>query len=149
MKNLILVVTLCLLGFVNDAFAQMDVVDWSVNTDLISENEALVIFTATIDDGWKLYSQHTEEGGPLPTQIQFEGIIGLELVGEITESDNVKKDFSDLFEINVTSFKDKATFTQKVKLSDTSNVMLAKIRYMACDGLKCIPPTTEEFKVEF
>ena len=128
--------------------AQEKVVEWSIDKKELDAQTVEVILTATIDKGWKMYSQHTPEGGPIPTEITFESIGDIKLVGEVRESLNAETKRSDLFEIDVTSFMDKATFTQVVKLGNESRTLMTKVRYMCCDGLKCIPPTIEEFSIE-
>ena len=46
--------------------AQMvDPVKWDTQVEQVSKEEYKLIFTADLDPGWMLYSQHTEDGGPI------------------------------------------------------------------------------------
>lgn len=122
--------------------SQVKVVEWGA--ELITKGDITEIqITANILKGWKLYSQHTEEGGPLPTQISFEFPETVRLEGETEESGGFNKEYSELFEIDVTSVKEGAKFVQKLSHSSDEEELLITIRYMSCNGLKCIPPTTE------
>lgn len=47
-------------------------VEWAMSQNQVSDTEFDLIFTATMDDEWKIYSQFTEEGGPVPTTFEFD-----------------------------------------------------------------------------
>jgi phosphoribosyl-dephospho-CoA transferase len=58
--------------FLSNLQAQMPVpVKWSQETEQVSDTEYDLIFTATIDEGWNIYSQFVEEGGPIPTGLFY------------------------------------------------------------------------------
>ena len=46
-------------------------VQWEFSKEDLGNSEYDLFFTATIDDGWYLYSQYVEEDGPLPTSFTF------------------------------------------------------------------------------
>jgi thiol:disulfide interchange protein DsbD len=132
----------CFLCFQFFANGQVKVVEW--DAELIKNGEVSEVqLTASIMKGWKLYSQHTEEGGPIPTTFTFEFPETVRLEGEVVESGEFNKEYSELFEIDVTSVKQEAKFIQRLSHSTDEEELVIKIRYMSCDGLKCIPPTTE------
>ena len=59
-----------------------DPVDWSF--ELVQEegsNEAELVFTARIDEGWHLYSQFLGDDGPIPTQFYFKDSANYERTG--------------------------------------------------------------------
>ncbi|MFT6761303.1 MAG: hypothetical protein ACJATS_002500, partial [Psychroserpens sp.] len=71
---------------VSGAFAQIfDPVDWSFKAERISETEAELTFTASIESGWHLYAQEIDGDGPIPTSFTFQELGGAELVGEVSE----------------------------------------------------------------
>ena len=64
-----------LLSGLTQSFAQvLNPVKWESTSKQISDNEYDLIFTATIDDGWTIYSQYLEsdDGSCLPpTEVPF------------------------------------------------------------------------------
>ena len=53
-------------------FSQVyDPVTWTTSVEKVSEFEYKLITSATIEDGWHLYSQHVPEGGPVPTTFSY------------------------------------------------------------------------------
>ena len=97
-------------------FSQIyDPVDWTYQVEQ-NGKEATLIFTATIEEGWHVYSQTLEsDDGPVATEITFEPNDNYELVGVATES-KTYKEYDPNFEMNLTFFKDKAILKQKIKL---------------------------------
>jgi len=137
----------CVLFVAASLVGQKQIVEWRYDTEAINDQEVLLTFSAEIVEGWKLYSQFTEAGGPLPTKFTLVPGDGVELVGQVKEVSKPKTARSDLFEIDVTSFTDKAQFTQVIKTKDGGSKINATIKYMCCDGVKCIPPTEKNFKI--
>ncbi|TNF24492.1 MAG: thiol:disulfide interchange protein, partial [Bacteroidetes bacterium] len=67
------VMTLLLAVLTSALQAQLfDPVKWKTETKRLSATEAELVFSATIEDGWHLYSQHLDEGGPIPTTFTFQ-----------------------------------------------------------------------------
>lgn len=145
MNRIKLISLLLLTSFVS--FGQSKVVDWSYETKTLASGEIEITFTADIEDGWKLYSQHTAEGGPLPTEFFLEPAQGVELIGDVAETSKAKTELSDLFEIDVTSFTEHANFVQKVRTKNNGSQLKATISYMCCDGNRCLPPTDKTFNI--
>jgi hypothetical protein len=119
--------------FLSNLQAQMPIpVKWSQETEQVSDTEYDLIFTATIDEGWNIYSQFVEEGGPIPTGLFFEEGPHFELVGKAKEEGKFKEGMDPVFEINVKKFLNKATFTQRIKVNDSSVPINVEVEYMAC-----------------
>ena len=110
------------LSFILNAFqskAQFEQhLTWKSEVEKISENEYDVKFNCTLDKGWHVYSQFTDEGGPVPTVFKFETNKDIELIGKVKEVGKLHKEFDKLFEVNVSSFADNVTFIQKVKIKN-------------------------------
>ena len=67
MKKNILILTLL---WATIGFAQMvNPVKWTSNLEKVSDSTYNLVFKATIEKGWHVYSQHTPEGGSLPIEI--------------------------------------------------------------------------------
>jgi thiol:disulfide interchange protein DsbD len=102
-------------------FAQSDdqPVIWSQEVVTISETEYELVMKAKIADEWHVYSQHTPDGGALPTEFTFkEAGVSYELVGKTGESET-DTEFSDVFEVDETFFKKNGEFRQRIKLLNT------------------------------
>ncbi|WP_026776529.1 protein-disulfide reductase DsbD [Polaribacter sp. Hel_I_88] len=84
----------------------------------ISETEYDVIFNATLYKGWYLYSQDNPDDASIPLKISIpENETGYKLVGKADEKDTFKK-YSDVWEVEEIVFKDKATITQRIQLTN-------------------------------
>lgn len=111
-----------------------------------SENEGVIIFVATIDNGWHMYS--TEEvDGPTPTTLTVEKISGAQLDGKLQHTTAPIKKFEEMFGTDVYYFEKTATFTQKVKLLGGKYVVEGYLKYGACNDNSCTPPTSVDFNV--
>ena len=123
------------------AYAQSDdnPVVWEQEINKISETEYELVMQAKILEGWHLYSQFTSEFGALP--IIFKYKVANEkyvLIGGMTESETFTE-YSDIFEVEETFFKENATFTQRIKILDSSiNQIEVYSEYQVCKDV-CIP----------
>jgi thiol:disulfide interchange protein DsbD len=120
-------------------------VKWNFSVKKISKTESELIFSATMDKGWHLYSQDLPEGGPIPTTFKIEKGMGFFLDGKVTEPKAIEV-FDKQFEMKVKYFSDKVEFRQKVKVMSAKQVEVkGLVEYMCCDDEKCLPPTETEF----
>ncbi len=121
-------------------------VKWSFSTKQISNNEAQLIFTATIDPTWHLYSQDIPPDGPVPTTFTFEPGPQYKLIGKVKEP-KPKEEFDKNFDMVVKYFADKAVFTQDIKiLSDRDFKIRGVLEFMCCDDSRCLPPDEVDFE---
>ncbi len=138
---------LCCLFFSNNVIAQINPVKWDYAATKINDTEFEVTFTATIDNGWNIYSQHTDPSGPVPTSINFEENANIEIIGETVETGKKKEAFDELFGVNVIKFGGEVVFTQKVKATGDGNEIKGYLEYMSCDDEKCLPPKEVDFSI--
>ena len=111
---------------------------------VISKDEGLITFVATIDNGWHMYS--TEEvDGPTPTTLTVEKISGAKLEGPLSHVTAPIKKYEEMFGTTVYYFEKSATFSQKVKLLGGKYLVEGYLRYGACNDKNCTPPTSVEF----
>ncbi len=111
----------------------------------ISDTEAELVFNATIDAGWHLYSTDLPEDGPISATINFDKMEGAELVGKLTPKGNVIEHFDNMFEMTLRYFEGKGTFIQKVKFTGGAYTLKGYLQYGACNDENCLPPTDVEF----
>ena len=89
---------------------------WKTSVEKISDTEVVLIFDAAIEKDWHMFSQHTPDGGSLPTVFDYlNQDKNYSLVGETTESP-YKKVYSDIFEVDEYLFENTAQFKQVIKL---------------------------------
>lgn len=125
-----------LLSFLTLFTAQAQIVNpvkWSSRVEKISDTEFNLVMEAKIDDDWHVYSQFTPENGPLPAEFKFKDAKGnYELIGKVKESP-YKKQYNDVFEVDEYYFEKKATFTQKIKVTNPNFTTLkASVDYQVC-----------------
>ena len=140
MKNLITTIILAFAAFV--AYSQVyDPVDWEYSVEQ-NGTEATLIFTASIEEGWHVYSQILEsDDGPVATEVTFTPNPNYELIGKTTES-KTYKEYDPNFEMNLTFFKTKAVLKQKIKLiSDQLFQVEGSVYFMVCNESMCLPPS--------
>lgn len=124
----------------------LDPVKWSTASEQISSDEYVLSYTATIEDGWYIYSQHVDDFGPEPTSFTYTEGKHFIKIGDSEESGPKKvSGFDVVFEMNVTKYAKMVTFTQKVKVNDLSNPIEGYLTYMTCDDNKCLAPTDVDF----
>lgn len=124
-----------------------DPVQWSFSTEFLGNNEYNVVFKAEIENGWHVYSQNIDEGGPIPTAFYFAETSGYERVGEVAESEAIVL-HDPVFDMELRYFEKEAIFTQKVKVLGKQPVAVkGELEYMVCNDGMCLPPTVVEFDI--
>ncbi len=119
----------------------LDPVKWLVSHKKLDDGTYQIDFKADLDDGWYIYSQELEAGGPEPTEIGVMEEGAAELLGKAKEiSDYQIKGFDKTFEMEVTKYKKDVVFSQKIKPTDATKPLEAFVYYMTCDDEKCLPP---------
>ncbi|MBR1934419.1 MAG: thioredoxin family protein [Muribaculaceae bacterium] len=104
---------------------------------------ALVTMTATIDDGWHLYSTDLPSGGPVATSVDWKTLEGVELVGGLKPSVTAHVQHDPNFDMDLKWWTGTVSLTQKVKITAEKYAMKGSIRYMSCNDKTCSAPTTE------
>ena len=139
--------SLAVLLFVNFGMAQMDPVQWSFESQKVDDNHYDLIITADVNDGWYIYSQNMEEGGPIPTSFFFNVTPGFTPDGAPIEKGDKKEGYDEIFGMNVISLKGKVLFTQRIKLSGKVDKVSGYLEFMTCNGEVCMPPKSVDFDI--
>lgn len=138
---------LCLFFLVASALSAQfaSPISWSFDHRAMGDDQFELIATATAESGWAIYSQFTEDGGPVPTTFYWNEGDHYERIGEVTEKGHKKEGMDELFGVNVSKFlsDEPVVFTQTVKVTDYSQPIELEVEYMCCDDEQCLPPTTE------
>ena len=142
------IISFLLLSFVVYALqAQIkDPVKFKTELTTLSDTEAEVVFTATIDKGWHVYSTDLGDGGPISATFNVDNKSGVELVGKLKPVGKEVSTFDKLFEMKVRYFENTAKFVQKVKFTGGAYAIEGYLEYGACDDESCLPPTQVPFK---
>ncbi len=132
MKKLFLALLFVILSVSGHAQIQ-DPVKWSSKIEKINDQEFLITLNGTIEPKWHMYSQHTPEGGPLPTEFIFNNTEGnYDVLGKAEESQYTKQ-FNDVFGVDEYYFADNVTFKQKIKVTNPANKRIElDLFYQAC-----------------
>jgi len=125
----------------------LEPVEWEFESKKISDNEFELIFIANIDEYWAVYSQFVDDGGPIPTEFTFEENESFILIESVIESDQNKVTKHDpVFDMIVSKFYTKGTFTQRIKLINSEAIVKGSLVFMTCDDEQCLAPTDVSFE---
>ncbi|HUR31489.1 MAG TPA: protein-disulfide reductase DsbD domain-containing protein, partial [Saprospiraceae bacterium] len=122
-------------------------VKWTIELNHKAKQDYILVAKATIADDWWVYSQHIADGGPTPTTLNYDQGSHFKLAGKNKESNNAKKGFDKLFEMDVTKFEHYFTIEQKIKISDPSKPIKGYVNFQTCNSDRCLPPTDVEFEL--
>ncbi|WP_299118929.1 thioredoxin family protein [uncultured Winogradskyella sp.] len=139
LKKVLLLSLLALCFSFNLYSQELEPTKWESSVEKVSDTEYNLIFKANIDSGWSIYSQKSNGGFAPTTFFDFKNQENnYELIGETSEP-NVAPIFDKIFEEDVVKFKDKAVFTQKIKLLNGNLKQIeVSVDYQTCDDSKCI-----------
>ncbi len=118
MKKINFILFFLLIFLQNILLAQTPHSQWSISSptkEAKTGDIVELIYTVTIEADWYLYGSNFGEGGPQITSIKAKKDPSFELVGKL-ESIGFEKKFDTTFEMDITIFKKKAEFRQKIKL---------------------------------
>ncbi len=127
-----------------------DPITWEASVEKENDSIFNLVFTASLEEGWHLYSQKEADIdiAPIATTFSYNNAEeNFELIGETTEPD-IEPIYDQVFEADITYFEDEAVFTQQIKVQPGSNPgIIAEIYFSVCDDEKCLPPETERFNI--
>lgn len=121
-------------------------IEWEASIEKEHDSLATLIFVASLDKGWHLYSQEVDEDGPLPTVFTFTKSEGIELLGTVQEPE-IPAVYDEVFGMDIKFFKDEAVFEQRIKILDPNARIEVEVEFMVCDDEQCLPPETVPFQI--
>ncbi len=127
------------------AWAQPQAVTWSASYENTDEH-TIVTVHAEIAEGWHLYSQNLDEGGPIPTSFVLEDDAAFTTVGGWAEGEP-HVEFDPNFDMDLAYFSDAADFTIKLLPTEKEFTVKGELEFMVCNDEMCLPPTYEDFSV--
>ncbi len=141
---LMLLLTTSLLGF-----GQIhNPVKWTFSSINSGSGESELVFKTSIEEGWHLYSQFIDEGGPIPTSFTFEPSDAYSLVGKVEELSKLMNAHDPTFDMDIAFFEHEAVFVQKIKVLKPDFVVKGSVSFMLCNDQQCLPPDEREFEIK-
>ena len=126
--------------------AQMqDPVHFKVEKKQTSPNEVSVIFSATIDAGWHVYSTGMPSDGPQSAVLTQEKSEGAKAVGALKPVGKEIKQMDEMFGMELRFFEKNVKFIQKYKITGKKYRISGYLTYGACCDGSCMPPTNVDF----
>ena len=144
MKRLFSFLTLLCVAVLLKAQIQ-EPVKFTTELKRLSDTEAQLIFSATIDAGWHVYSTELGDG---PTSATFHAVElkGATLKGKLRAEGQEHAAFDEMFNMQVRYFEVSARFVQDLTLAGGAYALEGYLEYGACNDENCLPPTKVEFK---
>ena len=148
LKNVLLLMVIVLILPLISVAQVIKPVTWTFSTKQISPSEVQLIFNATIDRPWHLYSQDVPPppDGPVATSFNFEKSGDYKTLGKVKESKSIEE-FDNQFKSTLKYFNDKAVFTQNVRILSAKDFKITGyLEFMCCDDNTCLAPETVDFE---
>ncbi len=124
----------------------MDPVHFTSQLKMLDSGEAEIIFSATVDPGWHVYSTDLGNDGPISATFNAVKMDGVETVGKLRPRGNVVKQYDKMFDMELRFFEHKAMFVQKVRFTKPQYTIDCYLEYGACNDEMCMPPSQVELK---
>ena len=124
----------------------MDPVHFTTQLKDLKNGEAELIFKATIDAGWHVYSTGLGNDGPISASFNKVKMDGAETVGKLQARGNEIKQYDKLFDMEVRYFEKAVTFVQKIKFTKPKYDIDCYVEYGACNDQSCLPPSEAQLK---
>lgn len=144
MKKALFSVLLSVLALMVQAQIQEPVV-FKSELKQVSGSEVEIVFTATIENGWHVYSTDLGEDGHTSATFNVDKLSGAKLSGKLKAVGNEISAFDNMFGMNVRYFENSGKFVQKLKLTGGDYEITGYLNYGACNDESCLPPSDVEF----
>ena len=144
------VLTLLLMfGLSFAAFAQMvDPVKFTAKLEMLKGDEAQIVFSGKIDNGWHVYSTELGNDGPISATFNAVKMDGVKTVGKLTPKGHEISEFDNMFGMKLRFFEGSVTFVQKIKFTKPTYNINCYLEYGACNDETCMPPTEVPFTAQ-
>ena len=119
----------------------MDPVHFTSQLKVLDGGKGEIVFQATIDDGWHVYSTDLGNDGPISATFHADKMEGAEAVGRLEARGNVLKQYDKMFGMELRFFEKKAMFVQKIRFTKPRYDIRCYLEYGACNDEMCMPPT--------
>ena len=147
MKRLRYTFVALMLSVATMACAQiMNPVKFTTSLNKVSDTEAEIVFSGTIEPGWHVYSTDVGDDGPTAATFNVDKISGATLDGGLRAVGNVIRKYDDMFGEVLSYFENSAKFVQRLRLNGGPYEIEGYLQYGACNDESCMPPKNVEVK---
>lgn len=146
-KKLSFLLLIAVVGVLSATAQIINPVTWDSSVKMTGDKSGEVIFSATIDAGWHIYGLTTPEGsGIQPTEVIWDKLEGVELVGELTPSRPAHEEMDVVMNMKLGWWEKDITLVQKFDVTGDSYTISGNVKFMVCSANTCQPPTKEPFE---
>ncbi|MBE6270799.1 MAG: DUF255 domain-containing protein [Prevotella ruminicola] len=145
MKKL-LTIWMLMVAVVSAKAQMMDPVHFTTQIKDLKNGEAELVFKATIDAGWHVYSTGLGNDGPISATFNSVKMDGAQPVGKLQARGKEIKQHDKLFGMEVRYFENAVTFVQKIKFTKAKYDIECYVEYGACNDQACLPPSEASLK---
>ena len=148
-ENYMKATLLSLVLLVSTAISAQNPVSWNFTSKKLPNGTYEIHMTATIENGWHLYSQmQPEDAIAIPTTFTITNNPLIEKVGKIKEVGKLEKFHDKELELSAYQYSKTVDFVQVVKLKGKAKTNFSgSVEFQTCDDKKCLPAKTVNFKV--
>ena len=139
------ILTLIFAAFSLMAVAQPQPVKWTTSYEN-TEDAVLVTVHAEIEEGWHLYSQNLDDGGPIPTSFYLDTSSAFTIASGWSEGEP-HVEFDPNFDMDLAFFSESADFTVKLAPSERDFKVVGELEFMVCNDEMCLKPTYVDFSI--
>lgn len=125
-------------------------VKWSASVSEVTNCEATITISATIDKGWHVYAQDPGSTEPLNLMLSFKPNANYELSGKAQDIGTVKHKEPVFDNAELIFWENKATIKQKIKIKNGVDFKIegAIEQFGVCNDQMCLPPDSYDFSVQ-
>ena len=124
----------------------MTPVHFSTQLKELAGGEAELVFSATIDPGWHVYSTGLGDDGPISATFHAVKMDGAETIGKLQARGKEINQYDKLFGMNLRYFEKAVTFAQKIRFTKPDYDIDCYVEYGACNDQSCLPPSEATLK---
>lgn len=148
MKKLIILFAAAL-AFTGISAQNLNPVSWSFSSKKINDKEYEIHLTATMQNGWHVYSQNQPKDAiAIPTSFNFNKNPLVNLEGKVKEVGKLEKFNDPQLDVTAYQYSNKVVFVQKIKLKGkVKTKVTGKLEFQACTDEKCLPPKSVDFSI--
>ena len=129
------------------SFAQIkDPVHFTSQLKQLNDGEAELLFSATVDPGWHVYSTGLGNDGPISASFHIVKMEGAETVGKLQARGQEIKQYDKLFDMELRWFEKAVIFAQKIRFTKADYDIDCYLEYGACNDVSCLPPSEVSLK---
>lgn len=145
MKRLVFLFIQTLMLSVSVSAQMVDPVHFNSKLTMLGGDEAEIVFSATIDAGWHLYSTELGDDGPISASFHANVMDGVKPVGKLTPRGKEISQFDNMFGMKLRFFEKSGSFVQKIKFTKEAYRIDCYLEYGACNDEMCLPPSQAVF----